>query len=60
MRAFGEDFNKIEIVEADLTNKESMINALEGVSIVLHIANPISPIEFIAYEDYVRPALEGA
>lgn len=41
-KEYGEDFNQIEFVEADLTNKESLIKAIEGVKYIIHIASPIA------------------
>jgi hypothetical protein len=41
-KELGEDnFNKIELVEADLTDKQSIINACAGVTIIIHVASPI-------------------
>jgi len=36
-----ENFKKIEILEMNLDDPESFINALEGVTHVLHVASPI-------------------
>lgn len=41
-----ENFNRIILVEADLTDKDSIINALEGVHAVLHVASPYNIGEF--------------
>jgi nucleoside-diphosphate-sugar epimerase len=41
-KAFGEDkFNKIEFVEADLSNKDQLVKAIEGCHYIIHVANPI-------------------
>jgi nucleoside-diphosphate-sugar epimerase len=32
---------------------------MEGVSIMFHIASPISNNEFASYEDFLRPVIEG-
>lgn len=36
----GPLFDKIELVEADLTNKESLIKAISGSTYVAHTASP--------------------
>eukprot|EP00347_Sterkiella_histriomuscorum_P012343 403368958 len=39
---FGEEaFNRIEFVEADLNDKVSLINAVQGVQYIIHVASPI-------------------
>ena len=40
---FGEYFDQLELVEADLLNEESMINACAGSTYVVHTASPYSP-----------------
>jgi dihydroflavonol-4-reductase len=41
-KAFGEDnFNNIEFVEADLSNGEQLVKAIEGCSYIIHVANPV-------------------
>jgi dihydroflavonol-4-reductase len=54
-----ENFKKIELVEMDLNNSDSIISALEGVTHVLHVASPINPSDFTKYEDYVDPVIAG-
>ena len=43
-----------------MTNKESMIAAMEGVTIVVHVASPINRLEFKEYDDYIRPTMSAA
>jgi uncharacterized protein YbjT (DUF2867 family) len=38
-----EAFKKIELVDLDLIKPESIINAFEGVTDVVHVASPINP-----------------
>jgi nucleoside-diphosphate-sugar epimerase len=56
-KAWGELFDQIELVEADLTDEPSMIKSCEGSSLVIHTA---SPFTFGIPEDQlVKPAVEG-
>jgi len=56
----GEDsFNQIELVEADLTVPDTIINAIEGVTYVIHVASPINREEFSSYDDFVNPVKVG-
>ena len=38
--AFGELFEQLELVEADLMNEESLITACAGSTYVVHLASP--------------------
>ena len=39
---FGEEaFSRIEFVEADLNNNESLVRAVQGVQHIIHVASPI-------------------
>ena len=38
--AFGDLFNQLEIVEADLMNEESLAAAIAGSTYVVHLASP--------------------
>jgi nucleoside-diphosphate-sugar epimerase len=40
-KAFGENFNKIELVEADLLKPESLETAIQGCDYVVHTASPV-------------------
>ena len=58
-KAFGEYFNQLELVEADLCNENSMIKAIEGSTYIVHTASPF-PIESPHNEDVlIKPAVEG-
>ncbi len=56
-KAFGEYFDKLELVEADLLDASSLSKAIAGSTYVVHTA---SPFNFSANEDdLVKPAVEG-
>ena len=57
-RAFGEElYNRLELVEADLLNEQSMIDACAGSTYIVHVA---SPFFFSSNEDeLVKPAVDG-
>ncbi len=58
-QAFGERFNDLELVEADLLKPESLFSAIEGCDFVVHTASPV-PSNFPKDENIVIiPALEG-
>merc|ERR1719464_687511 len=54
---FGEWFDKIELVEADLLDEASIIKACEGATYVIHTASPFLPA--LPEEELVKPAVEG-
>ena len=54
-----ETFKKIELIEMDLTKPESIINALEGVTHVIHAASPVNSAEFTTYDAYFEPVRIG-
>ena len=57
--AFGEYFDQLEFDEADLLNEESLFNAIEGSTYVVHTASPF-PIAKPKNEDVlIKPAVEG-
>jgi dihydroflavonol-4-reductase len=51
---FGELFDKLELVEADLTDEASLVNACAGAAYVIHTASP-----FNFKGDCVGPAVAG-
>lgn len=58
-RGFGELYDNLELVEADLLDKESMVRAVDGSTYVVHTASPF-PIEQVKHEDeLIRPAVDG-
>lgn len=58
-KAFGDRFDELELVNADLSDKDSLKRAVEGCDLVLHMASPF-PTESPKDEDEViKPAVEG-
>ena len=58
-KAFGEYFDKLELVEADLCDENSIIKAIQGSTYIVHTASPF-PIESPSNEDLlIKPAVEG-
>jgi len=58
-KAFGEYFNQLELVEADLLDENSLMQACSGSTYIVHTASPF-PIENPRHEDEViKPAVEG-
>lgn len=50
----GKDkFSRVEIVEADLNNRESLLKAMEGVEYMLHVATPLVVTEY-TYDQYMK------
>ena len=50
----------LELVEAELLNEESWIEAVKGCDYVYHTASPIPPLEAqIPDENIIKPAVEG-
>lgn len=41
--AFGENFEHLELVEADLNDAASLDRAIEGANFVVHTASPFPP-----------------
>jgi nucleoside-diphosphate-sugar epimerase len=52
----GDLFSQIELVEADLLDKESLVNACKGATYVAHTASPLS---FGDEDTVVKPAVNG-
>ena len=58
-KAFGDLFNNLELVEADLENKQSILDAAKGVEYIVHTASPF-PIKKPKHEnDLINPAVNG-
>ncbi|CAI2372686.1 unnamed protein product [Moneuplotes crassus] len=59
-QGYGELFDQIEFVSADIENAEAMKKAVEGVSYIIHVASPIvlaTPKN--AEKTVIQPAVEG-
>ena len=58
-KAYGDKFDQVELVEADLLNSESLMKAIKGSTYVLHTASPFV-IESPSDESVlIKPAVEG-
>jgi nucleoside-diphosphate-sugar epimerase len=57
--AFGEQFDKIELVSANLLDNESLAKAVEGCDYVLHIASPLPPASPKDEDEVIKPAVDG-
>ena len=56
-KAFGEHFDKIEFVEANLLDADSLAQAIAGATYVVHTA---SPVAFDKPDDeIIKPAVDG-
>jgi len=55
--AFGDKFDQLKLVEADLMQPETMKKAIEGCDIVVHTASVFSIKG--GYDAVVKPAVEG-
>lgn len=59
-KAFGENFDEIELVEADLLNPESLDRAVQGCDYVVHTASPVPDKGEPKDENIlIKPAVEG-
>ena len=59
---YGEDlFSQLELVEADLMDKESIMTAAEGCEYIVHTASPVCDLSTV-YEnedEIIQPAVDG-
>ena len=56
-KAYGESFDRIELVAMDLNDRESIIKATKDVDYILHVA---SPVGMVGSDDFfIKPAVEG-
>lgn len=58
-KAFGEYFDQVELVEADLLNEESLIAAIDGSTYVAHTASPFVLEEPKDENELIKPAVDG-
>ena len=59
-QSFGEFFDQLELVEADLTDAASIERAIQGSTYVLHLASPLMIEEPRDENELIRPAVDGA
>jgi len=58
-KAFGKLYEELELVEADLMNEQSMVDAMKGCTYIVHTASPF-PIEAPkSDEEVMQPAVNG-
>ena len=59
-KAFGDNYEQLELVEADLLNAESLEKAVAGCDFVVHTASPV-PSKGLPKDEQVliKPAVEG-
>lgn len=58
-KAFGENFSKLELVEADLLKPETLDAAIAGQDFVVHTASPFTLNPPKDENELIRPAVEG-
>ena len=58
-QAYGELFEQVELVEADLLNADSLRAAIQGSTYVIHVASPFVIDEPRDPMVLIRPAVEG-
>ena len=58
-KAFGPLFEQLEVVEADLLNEQSLIDACVGADFIVHTASPFPLAEPRDENEIVKPAVEG-
>jgi dihydroflavonol-4-reductase len=59
LKGLGSLAQNLELVEADLLKKETVIAAIEGASYVIHTASPVPADRNVKEEDLIPPALGG-
>ena len=58
-KAFGSHFSQLELVEADLLDEESLINAIAGSDYVVHTASPFVTEAPKDENELIKPAVNG-
>ena len=58
-KAFGDHFDQLELVEADLLDEESLINAIAGSDYVVHTASPLITDNVSDENILIKPAVNG-
>ena len=57
--AFGDLYDQIEFVNADLLDAESILQAVKGSDFVVHTASPVVLKNPADHMDVIRPAVNG-
>lgn len=55
----GDKYSSVEFFAADLTDRESMIKAVEGCVYVIHTASPFPPSNPKTEDEIIKPAVDG-
>lgn len=58
-KAFGDLFNQLTLVEADLNNEESIFASIKGANLVVHTASPFPLAPPRNENDLINPAVNG-
>lgn len=59
-KAFGDLFSQLDIVEADLLDEDSLVNAINGSTYVVHTASPYILANITDEENQlIKPAVQG-
>ena len=58
-QAFGDYFDQLELVEADLLDEDSLFKAIEGSIFVVHTASPVLIGKPKNEDVLIKPAVEG-
>lgn len=57
--AFGDLFEQLELVNADLNDQASIAAACEGATMIIHTASPFALKDSTDEQDYIKPAVDG-
>ena len=58
-KAFGTLFDDLELVEADLLNEKSIMDACQGSDVIVHTASPFPLATPDDEQELIKPAVEG-
>jgi nucleoside-diphosphate-sugar epimerase len=58
-KAYGDMFDQLELVEADLLKPETLMDACNGSDYVVHVASPFPLAPPETEDDLIKPAVEG-
>ena len=59
MKAYGEHYKDLELVEADLLDEASIFRAIEGCKYVVHTASPFTLKSPKHEDELIKPAVNG-
>lgn len=58
-KAFGDLFDQLELMSADLSDADSLAKAVQGCKYVLHVASPYPAASPKDEDEVIKPAVEG-